>query len=113
MRANNRDTTPAAPGLIVPPLLTIKQACEILQIGRATLYRMIARREIPAITASKGARRIVASDLQAYIRERQAEARGEIVLYATPPTVTHRQTNHQPRRRQGGTQKGAPREKSA
>lgn len=57
----------------VPLLLTIPEATRLLSIGRTTLYKLIALRQIKLVKVA-GASRVVRSSLDNYLREIAAGA---------------------------------------
>lgn len=55
-------------------LLTVSEACEMLDISRATMYRRILNRYIkPVRLHPSGHPRIRLSDLETFLKERQCE----------------------------------------
>jgi excisionase family DNA binding protein len=47
-------------------LLTIREACDRLKLSRASLYRLIARGELPTVRIGR-ARRVIREDLDRFI----------------------------------------------
>jgi excisionase family DNA binding protein len=57
-----------------PPLLTVKQLAEFLQIPRKTIYRWTSRREIPFIVVGKHRRFILLEVIEHFKRKTLAQA---------------------------------------
>jgi excisionase family DNA binding protein len=54
------------------PLITVKQACEMLSIGKSALYVLISQRKIGTVKIGASVR-FIESDLDAFIAERYRE----------------------------------------
>jgi len=76
-----------------PRFLQLADVAEILNISPAQAYALVRRRELPAIKiGGRGAWRVEASELEAYIQRRYAETRefiethpfGEVELTEPP-----------------------------
>lgn len=72
MNATQRTVETDAGSVLSPLLLTPEEAAELLRIGRATLYRLLAAGAIRSIKVG-GLRRIAVADLEAYIERLRAE----------------------------------------
>ena len=56
----------------IVPLLTIAQVADILSVGRTTVYDLIHREGLPAISlGGRGNLRVAQSSLQQWIQERE------------------------------------------
>ncbi len=61
-----------------PLLYTPEQAAGLLQVGRTTMYGLLATGEVESIKISR-ARRIPADALEAYVARQRGQAREEAV----------------------------------
>lgn len=60
-------------------LLTLEEAAETLGIGRSTLYRLLASRDIRSVKIG-WMRRIAVADLEAYVERLRSASRAESEL---------------------------------
>jgi len=51
-----------------PKLLTVKQAMDVLGVSQATMYRMLAERQLPHVKV-RGRKQVNEADIERYIRE--------------------------------------------
>lgn len=72
MNATQRTIETDAGSVLSPLLLTPEEAAELLRIGRATLYRLLAHGDIRSVTIG-ASRRIAVADLHAYVERLRAE----------------------------------------
>ena len=66
---HKRKTTAAAAAQAL--LLTIPQAATLLNVGRSTVYELIAKGELPSVSVSKRSLRVRKAALEAWIASRE------------------------------------------
>ena len=63
-------------------LLRIDQVCQRLQLGRSFVYTLIQRNELKSVRIG-AARRVLATDLEEYVRQMSAEQQDEVAVLGT------------------------------